>query len=212
MQHLKWFLPNRAIYLPADLHQWTPETELCDLDNDRFPSQSLTLCDAAVMLGVISHLNDPDRMLHRLGEYAPNLIVSYSIRELHQPHKSDKLSRKRKNSFSLNELVSMLRRNGFVVVHGITFRGEPDFNGQVIIRATSRALRPELMAERETARAQYVVPRQKLSAAGAIKRLYFMARTYNALNRRGRLFADKPNSTVRIKPQVQRPSLIHRAF
>ena len=101
-QFLRRYLGQDVIYLPADLNQWTPDTELCDLNSGKLPSQSLKLCDICVMMGLIGYLRDPKWLIRELAQYAEHVLISYFEGG--------------QNLLSLDELLRTLHLSGFKMV------------------------------------------------------------------------------------------------
>lgn len=76
-QTLRTLLPKTVKYLPADLKQWTPDTELCDLNAGLFPEAALAAADTCVILGVFEYLNEPEKVLSEIAKRCPRLVFSY---------------------------------------------------------------------------------------------------------------------------------------
>lgn len=76
-QALRAALPAHAVYLPADLESWTPDTEVCDLNQGAYPERALEHADVCVMLGVMERLHQPAEALAELARRVPALIFSY---------------------------------------------------------------------------------------------------------------------------------------
>lgn len=81
MQSLKQFLRSEVKYLPADLQQWTPDTEVCDINAGIFPRRSILESDQCVALGLIEYLSDPSALFRFIGECRKRFIVSYNTLE-----------------------------------------------------------------------------------------------------------------------------------
>jgi hypothetical protein len=168
-QHLKWFLPRDAVYLPADVAAWTPDVEVCDLDNDDLPVRSLAVCDVAALLGVIAYLEAPERALRGIARFAEHLLLSYRTTELspvRRPYWT--------NAYSLAELTEVLNRAGFEIA---TLR---TYNGQVVLLARNGSFRPEQAERRAAARATYPAARRQ-SLGDTLQRLYFNVCTRDAI-------------------------------
>lgn len=111
MQYLKAFLPRSTIYLPADLKQWTSDTEICDLDAGNMPTRSLELCDICVMLGVIDHLLTPERAIEKLSWNVEKILISYNSTDFSRQG----LGKNRVNAYSLTEIYAMLEGADFCI-------------------------------------------------------------------------------------------------
>lgn len=169
-QHLKWFLPRSAVYLPADLNQWTANTEVCDLNAMALPTRSLAACDVAVMLGVIEYLRDPAQVFSALATSAEHLVVSYRTNELRPQRKADWF-----NAYTLAQLVDLLTHAGFEICELRTFRQ------QVIIRLDSWQFEAEQAAARSDARAACSIAPHRKTAGDTLRQLYFLLRTRAAI-------------------------------
>jgi hypothetical protein len=109
MQFLRAFLPRTAVYLPADLKQWTADTELCDLDAGRMPTRSLELCDVCVVLGVIGHLRDPEALIQNLSQRVEKVLISFKTTDFTRRART----RGRAKAYPLSEVYALLDRAGF---------------------------------------------------------------------------------------------------
>ena len=76
-QFLRRHLGQGIVYLPADLIQWTPDTEVCDVNAGHLPVRSLTLCDTCVMMGVIGRIRDPRWFFGELARHVEHLLFSH---------------------------------------------------------------------------------------------------------------------------------------
>jgi hypothetical protein len=79
VQALKEYLPKDCRYFPADLTQWTDDTELCDINAGRFPESALSHCDTCVMLGVLEYLWSPVDVFRFLRKSVKTLIFTYNV-------------------------------------------------------------------------------------------------------------------------------------
>jgi hypothetical protein len=109
MQFLKSFLPRTAVYLPADLKQWTEDTELCDLDAGRLPTRSLDLCGICVLLGVIGHLRDPEALIQGLSQRVEKVLIAFTTTDFTRKGRAQD----RATAYALSEMYAMLDRAGF---------------------------------------------------------------------------------------------------
>jgi hypothetical protein len=109
MQFLRSFLPRTAVYLPADLKQWTDDTELCDLDAGRMPTRSLDLCGICVVLGVIGHLRDPEALIQNLSQRVEKVLISFKTTDFTRTGRDQSRAR----AFPLSEMYAVLDRAGF---------------------------------------------------------------------------------------------------
>jgi hypothetical protein len=107
-QALRSLIGNR-IYLPADLHQWTPDTEVCDLNKGQYPA-ALAKADVCFLLGVLEYLDDVPVVMRTLGTRVPSIIISYTTRD-HHP----KQVAARTNGFSRIELLTIMSDAGLIV-------------------------------------------------------------------------------------------------
>jgi hypothetical protein len=109
MQFLKSFLPRTAVYLPADLKQWTPDTEICDLDAGKLPTRALDLCEICVVLGVVGHLRDPEALIQNLSQRVEKVLVSFKTTDFTRKGRAQG----RAKAYALSEAYAMLDRAGF---------------------------------------------------------------------------------------------------
>src|SRR5262245_62091881 len=116
-QALRWFLPRSAIYLPADLKRWTPDTEFCDLNSGVMPHRSLEVCDVCAMLGVITYLDDPEALFRELARTVERVLLSYF--DTTAAHENNFLWGR---ATSLDELGNILSSNGFRIVEQAPYR------------------------------------------------------------------------------------------
>ena len=109
MQFLRAFLPRTTVYLPADLKQWTGDTELCDLDAGKMPTRSLELCGICVVLGVIGHLRDPEALIQNLSQRVEKVLISFKTTDFTRNGRAQG----RAKAYALSEIYAMLDRAGF---------------------------------------------------------------------------------------------------
>lgn len=107
-QDLRKYLSPNTIYLPADLKQWTEDTELCDLNAGIFPMESLARCDTCSMLGVISYINDPRAVFDEVARHVEKLIFTYNVTDY-----SDFQHPLWVNAYSLADLNAMISAAGY---------------------------------------------------------------------------------------------------
>lgn len=131
-QTLRHLLPNGTKYLPADLRQWTSDTELCDLNAGVFPTESLAAADTCTLLGVVEYLFDPEEVLKQIAPYVGCVVFSYNARDLVE---QDRAGLGWVNALSTGDLMVLCRRSGLVVD-----RLERIDGGQVVLRAMNPAL------------------------------------------------------------------------
>jgi hypothetical protein len=115
-QALRWFLPRRAIYLPADLKRWTEDTEVCDLNSGVMPRRSLEVCDVCAMLGLVTYLDDPQALFRGLAHTVERVLVSHF--DTTAAHEDNPLWGR---ATSLEELGSMLDTSGFRVIERVPY-------------------------------------------------------------------------------------------
>jgi hypothetical protein len=127
MQSLRSLIPESAIYLPADLNQWTPDTLVCELNQGMYPVRYLRMCDVCFVLGVIEYLWRPDLLFAILGEQVEVAIFSYNVTDLFPANRSELWV----NAFSEAELCSIAGAAGF----DITDKVGPQDKTQMIFRA-----------------------------------------------------------------------------
>ena len=150
MQPLRWFLPKGSIYLPADLVRWSEDTEFCDLNAGRLPLCSLTLCDVAVMIGLVEYIEDLESLLSQLSDYAEFIAFTYNPTDTYPKrawHWVCHLSEK--------ELFSILDRRGFGVEHKSQF-GQ---HRRLLVRARNKKFSSSQRERRDDARSQAARPR-----------------------------------------------------
>lgn len=81
-QTMRRILRPSIRYYPADLEQWSPDTETCDLNAGLYPTRSLKRADACLMIGVLEYLNDPLSVLVAINKHCKRLILSYHPTDL----------------------------------------------------------------------------------------------------------------------------------
>jgi hypothetical protein len=118
MQFLRAFLPRSTVYLPADLKQWTHDTELCDLDAGRMPDRSLDLCEICAVLGVIGHLRDPEALLQNLSQRVEKVLISFKSTDFTRNGRAQG----RAKAYPLSEMYAMLDRAGFRITDQRQYR------------------------------------------------------------------------------------------
>jgi hypothetical protein len=97
-------------YFPADIVQWTRDTELCDLNKERYPERSLLLCDTSVLLGVVEYLHDPALIFGALSRRTIYCLATYSTIEAY-PARWDRWL----NAFSKRQFVNLVASAGWVI-------------------------------------------------------------------------------------------------
>jgi hypothetical protein len=111
MQALRRLLPSSCKYLPCDLKQWTADTEVCDLNANLYPLESLSKCTICVLLGVMEYLWDPGQVIAQLRHLTPTLLFSYNP--------ADRVPNRHPmwiNSYSTDEVLNMARKAGYPVI------------------------------------------------------------------------------------------------
>jgi len=163
-QPLRWFLPSGNIYLPADIVARTPEVEQCDLDAGKLPLRSLAVCEVAVMLGVLTHLDYPGEALAAIAEHAETLLISYNVSDL-------KSSRPEfwRNAFTREDLTGLLTECGFIATAGRRY------GTQVILKARSRRFDDRARTRRALAQTAFEPPAQ--NTPHSLVRAYHFLRT-----------------------------------
>lgn len=143
MQTLKSFLPRSVVYLPADLKQWTSDTEICDLDAGKMPTRSLELCDICVMLGVIGHLRNPESSIQNLSRQVERILISFNSTDFTRSGRAPSRAR----AFALSEIYAILERAGFRIIDQNQYVQHTLIKAQnERFDATSRRLRDERRA------------------------------------------------------------------
>jgi hypothetical protein len=124
MMGLNRYLPLRARYLPADLRQWTPGVELCDLNAKRLPEKYLALADTVTLLGVVERIDDLDWLFATLATRAERLVVTY--------HCADKAPKRLDwtNAYTTEEFTAKLVNAGWEIAHVEMFRDQTIFVAQ----------------------------------------------------------------------------------
>ena len=151
-QHLRWFLPVQTNYLPADLRQWTEDTETCDLNAGKLPLRSLTLSDTAVLIAVIQYLRDPNAVFAALAQYVEFLVLTYLPTD-----RSPRLAKYYLSYLSETELTALLTRNGFEILHRSYFGGR---RRRLLLHLKNRRFDAAMAERREQLRQQFVRPRR----------------------------------------------------
>lgn len=169
-QPLRWFLPRDRVYLPADLVARTPNVEECDLNAGRFPRHALSVCEIVVMLGVITHLSDPELVLRALAEQVETLLISYNAADL-RPDRPEFW----RNAFTREGLIALLAECGFIAIAGRRY------GSQIVLKAISRRFDDRARTRRALAQSAFDPPGETWS--DGICRTYHRARTWGT--RRG---------------------------
>jgi hypothetical protein len=127
-QALRSLLPSAVRYLPADITQRTEDTILCDLNQRVLPEKYLLEADTVTMLGVLEYLFDVPWVLRSLRPFINTIVTSYNPSDMIQ---SGRRERGWVNDFTLDELVRMIHRAGYIVCNISLV--DPD---QVVVKAT----------------------------------------------------------------------------
>jgi hypothetical protein len=150
MQFLKSFLPRTTVYLPADLKQWTGDTELCDLDAGRMPTRSLELCEICVVLGVIGHLRDTEALIQNLSQRVEKVLISFMSTDFTRKARAQS----RAKAYPLSQMYAMLDRAGFCITD------QRQYLHNTLIKAQSERFDVALRDLRDERRAAFT-PRRK---------------------------------------------------
>jgi 2-polyprenyl-3-methyl-5-hydroxy-6-metoxy-1,4-benzoquinol methylase len=117
---LRHYLPTGCDYIPADIHQWTPEVRHVDVDANTFPGG---MFDCVVLLGVLEYLTKPELAFAFARNRATAMVVSYC-----HPTKSDLQQRDKAgwiNAFSMDDLSNLAAENRWRIARSETFRVSP---------------------------------------------------------------------------------------
>ena len=132
-QRLKTALPEKSIYLPADLKKWTNDTLECDLNRSLLPVAYLRLSDVGFLMGVVEYIYDVGNLFKALSRCTDRIVFSYSCAEL---TKVDRSAMGWVNTLTTKEIRQMLSNAGFKEEACRPF-GET----QVLIKARSKRFR-----------------------------------------------------------------------
>ena len=142
---LEEMLPG-AIYLPADVEQWTPAVELCDFNSHAYPEKHLAISELTYVLGVLEYLRDVPTFLSNLAVRTERVVLSYNITDDVQV---DRLSHHWLNAFTLSELMEMADRAGFQKQAVRDLRGDYP---QILLSLRSTHFSAADLAERDARR------------------------------------------------------------
>ncbi len=108
---LKRFLPTGCEYQGCDIVAREPDTIVCDLNADEFPTQAAAQADVIVMLGVLETIVDVETFFTHLRFCKRDVILSYCASDL--TGKCDRAALGWINEFSFFELARLFDRYGF---------------------------------------------------------------------------------------------------
>jgi hypothetical protein len=156
-QFLRTVRPD-VVYLPADIHAWTNDTEVCDLNKGELPRGALALCDVVFLLGVVEYVYDP-RALFRALRHVERMVVTYNP--------IDTVPRGRKevgwlSALSKDELVSAIIMAGFDIE---TLTPHSDKTTSIYISAVNRNFGRFRRGLREMRRFRFRLGRSQRSGA-----------------------------------------------
>jgi hypothetical protein len=135
-------LPEGSRYMPMDLHKWTSETIVCDINKRFLPTQYLEDCDICILLGVFEYLAEPDFLVEKLATYVPVIVGSCHHRRMPAAFR---LQRGWLNALSWAELRAKLETAGFVIDR------EESIDAQIVFRAHNGALSSRCTLARDSA-------------------------------------------------------------
>jgi hypothetical protein len=108
---LKRFLPHGCEYRGCDLIAREPDTIVCDLNAEEFPTQAAAEADVIVMLGVLETIVDVESFFTHLRFCKRDVLLSYCARDL--TGKCDRAALGWINDFSFFDLARLFDRFGF---------------------------------------------------------------------------------------------------
>lgn len=111
MQTLRTFLPANVSYLPADLKQWTEDTEVCDINGGRLPERSIAASDCCVALGLFEYITDPVPLIQFISRSRKRLVTTYNTLE-NTPNRYPTW----KTHFTGQQFLNFARYAGFNIV------------------------------------------------------------------------------------------------
>jgi hypothetical protein len=117
---LRDYLPDGCSYIPADIHQWTPDVRHVDVDANTFPEG---VFDFVVLLGVLEFLTEPELAFAFARRRATAMVVSYC-----HPTTSDIQSRDINgwvNAFSMDDFCKLAAESRWQIARSETFRVQP---------------------------------------------------------------------------------------
>jgi hypothetical protein len=117
---LRHYLPAGCSYIPADIHQWTPEVRHVDVDANTFPEG---MFDCVVLLGILEFLTKPELAFAFARNCATAMVVSYC-----HPATSDLESRQVNgwiNAFSMEDFRKLTAESRWQIARSETFRVQP---------------------------------------------------------------------------------------
>ncbi|TWF57155.1 putative nucleotide-diphospho-sugar transferase [Neorhizobium alkalisoli] len=106
--NLEAFLPEGALYLPADLVPRDERTLKCDLNEGILPDRFAAV---VVMLGVLEYVHEPPILFERLAKRWSRLVMSYNPADL--DHARDRRAQGWFNDLTSAQLVTMAAAAGF---------------------------------------------------------------------------------------------------
>jgi len=165
---LRYFLPRSTGYLAADLVQWAPDIEICDLNAGEFPDRYLAVADTSVMLGVIEYLERPKDVFERIAQSSERLLVSYNPTDLfprRAPHWISHLSSR--------QLIDMLADASFDVKRASVFDKR-----RLLLSSVNRSFTTRDRERRNAAQSAMGKPTQSLSTWEILRHRWRTISTY----------------------------------
>lgn len=112
-QQLRSELPEGSTYIPVDLVARTPDTVVCDFNEDAvYPDLA---ADWVVASGVIEYLHDVPLFLKWVSASAPQAVVSYVVTEGPFESRLRRRSLRWVNDFDSESVVGLLEEAGMTV-------------------------------------------------------------------------------------------------
>jgi hypothetical protein len=120
---LERFLDPTCTYVQSDIIARRPGTIVCDLSTRPFPDIGSGVYDVAVFMGVLEYIRDLPSVIEWLGQHIPMCVVSYVCADTAPSARRrmrQMVTRLRMgwmNGYREDELLSIFRRNGFILLH-----------------------------------------------------------------------------------------------
>jgi hypothetical protein len=120
-EHLRNFLPQGCIYQPSDIVARSPESIVCDL-NQEFPKLDKKW-DYIVFSGVLEYIHDVQKLLKQVRAHCDTCILSYASTDCLECM-TTRMRSGWVNHLSKDSFEAMLQNAGFTVQEKRAWRGQ----------------------------------------------------------------------------------------
>jgi hypothetical protein len=110
-------LPSGSEYVPVDIVSRSPDTIVCDLNQDKLPDLR---ADWVIASGVIEYVHDAAAFINWMSVVAPRIVMSYEVAD--GETKYYRRSQTWVNDFTSKHVLAILRQQGLIVDDIATWR------------------------------------------------------------------------------------------